>query len=213
MNMTSPQHSSGFTLIEIIVSLMIFSIVAVVALGALLKIVDTNIKAQSLQDSVSNLDFALDSISRELRTGSKFDCQASFSGTFAPGSLAPTACTGGHFLAFQASQTDQSGSSCSGTRLIYAYYFAGPDPVTGTTTIEKAQQSTCTDILGSPSAPFVPVITSNVAVTNFSLDVFNPGGGPFPLGFLYLSGYAGANQREKERSYFDLQMAISPRIP
>ena len=71
----------GFTLIEIIVSLMIFSIVVLVALSALVKIIDANKKAQTLQDSVINLSFTLESMSREMRSGSDYYCQEGLNAT------------------------------------------------------------------------------------------------------------------------------------
>ena len=50
-----PSSHRGFTLIEIIVSLGLFAIVAIVAAGALLKILDSNKKAQSIQNTMTNL--------------------------------------------------------------------------------------------------------------------------------------------------------------
>lgn len=63
----------GFTLIEIIVSMAIFSVVMVVALGAFLKIVDVNKRAQTVEAAVNNLTFVVESMSRELRTGQVYD--------------------------------------------------------------------------------------------------------------------------------------------
>jgi prepilin-type N-terminal cleavage/methylation domain-containing protein len=62
----------GFTLVEIMVSLAIFSVVMVVALGAFLKIVDVNKRAQSIESAVNNLNFTMEAMSRELRTGSQY---------------------------------------------------------------------------------------------------------------------------------------------
>src|ERR1035437_3022439 len=64
--------SSGFTLIEMLVSIAIFMVVAVIAVAALLKIVDANRKSQTLQDAVNNINFAMDSITREIRVGSDY---------------------------------------------------------------------------------------------------------------------------------------------
>jgi prepilin-type N-terminal cleavage/methylation domain-containing protein len=65
----------GFTLVEIIIAMMIFSIVAVVALAALVKIIDANKKAQTTQDAVTTLSFALEAMSREMRSGSNYYCK------------------------------------------------------------------------------------------------------------------------------------------
>lgn len=70
------QHvaQSGFTLVELLVSLSVFSVVIVIALGTLLVMIDVNAKAQALYSSSTNLSFALDSMSREIRTGYKYNC-------------------------------------------------------------------------------------------------------------------------------------------
>lgn len=65
---------SGFSLIELMVSLSIFSIVMTISLGTLLTLIDANTKAQALSSSMTNISFALDSISRNLRTGKDFHC-------------------------------------------------------------------------------------------------------------------------------------------
>ena len=53
----------GFSLIEIMVSLAIFSIVVLVATGALLSILNANKKTQALKAVVNNFNFALNKYS------------------------------------------------------------------------------------------------------------------------------------------------------
>lgn len=64
----------GFTLIEIIVSLGVFSVVITIAVGALLMLVAANAQLQSEQVVMTNLSFALDSMTREIRTGTNYYC-------------------------------------------------------------------------------------------------------------------------------------------
>jgi len=65
----------GFTLIEVIVSVAIFSIVMVIAIGAVLSAVNANRKAQSINVVVNNLNLAVESMVRDIRTGSNYsDC-------------------------------------------------------------------------------------------------------------------------------------------
>jgi len=64
----------GFTLIEMIVSLALFSIVAVIGAGALLKIIAADKKAESLKTVINNMNFALESLTRESRMGTKYFC-------------------------------------------------------------------------------------------------------------------------------------------
>ncbi len=51
--------SKGFTLIEIIVSVAIFTVVMLISVGAVLNAVNANRKAQSLNTIVNNLNLAL----------------------------------------------------------------------------------------------------------------------------------------------------------
>lgn len=64
----------GFTLVEIMVALGIFSIVMVVALGAVLAIVGANKKAQTLHNVINNLNLSIETMVRDLRTGFDYNC-------------------------------------------------------------------------------------------------------------------------------------------
>lgn len=59
-----------------IVSLAVFSVVITIAVGALLVLVKTNDQLQGEQSVMTNLSFALDSMTREIRTGTKYYCDA-----------------------------------------------------------------------------------------------------------------------------------------
>lgn len=67
----------GFTLIEVLVSVAIFSVVMVVALGALLSMSVSNRKAETIKSVINNLNFSLDSMARAIRTGSNYHCGSS----------------------------------------------------------------------------------------------------------------------------------------
>lgn len=70
------KQQSGFTLIEMIVSLALFSVVVTVAIGALLVLVQSNDDLQGEQSVMTNLSFALDSMTREIRTGTRYYCHS-----------------------------------------------------------------------------------------------------------------------------------------
>lgn len=74
--MKFPHTQSGFTLIEMIVSLAVFSVVVTVSVGALLVLVATNQQLQAEQSVMTNLSFALDSMTREIRTGTAYYCDS-----------------------------------------------------------------------------------------------------------------------------------------
>ncbi len=66
--------ASGFTLIEMIVSLALFSVVITTSVGALLALLAANQQLQGQQGVMTNLAFALDSMTREIRTGYNYHC-------------------------------------------------------------------------------------------------------------------------------------------
>lgn len=70
----SREKIAGFTLIEMIVSLAVFSIVVTTAVGAMLVLIATNQRLQAEQSVMTNLAFALDTMTREMRTGFGYNC-------------------------------------------------------------------------------------------------------------------------------------------
>ncbi|KND49169.1 MAG: putative Type IV pilus pilin [Parcubacteria bacterium C7867-008] len=65
---------SGFSLIELIVSVGLFAVVMLISTGAYLSLVSLDRKARATNDLVTNLSFAIDTMERSLRTGSDFTC-------------------------------------------------------------------------------------------------------------------------------------------
>ncbi len=71
------QGKQGFTLIELMVSVAIFSVVMLVALGSLLAISAAERKAETLKTVMDNLSFAMETMSRTIRTGVDYHCSTS----------------------------------------------------------------------------------------------------------------------------------------
>lgn len=67
----------GFTLVELIVSIGIFALVVTTALGSLLVILDTNRETRAMQLVMDNVQFAVDEMIRDIRTGSEYDFPSS----------------------------------------------------------------------------------------------------------------------------------------
>lgn len=208
----------GFTLIEIIVALMIFSVVSVVALAALIRIVDANKKAQTIQDAVVNMSFTIESMTRELRTGSAYYCVTLGPGTDLNvnsisgqnvGQCNGVSGTSGNGVGF-AFLTNRMGTNAGGCRLMNAYEVV-PDPSSaGTFILKKAMQTACNQNLS-----FTPIIdTAAMSISNYYLKINDPdpsSNNDPTLFFLKLDGSAG--NREAVKTYFTLQTAASPRIP
>ncbi len=197
----------GFTLIEIIIALMIFSIVAVVALAALVKIIDANKKAQTVQDAVVGLSFAMEAMSRELRTATNIRCESGSVGTLSnPTTFAAQQCpaSDANFVAFDSATMDNT--SVPPCHLVYAYLFVNNGD--GTYTMKKAEQPAsgnhCADALTSDM--YSPIVPTGVTLTGFQL---GSSASTFPIFFIRLSGYAGV--REQVKTYFNIQTAASQR--
>ena len=105
-----PSFSGGFSLIELMVSLTIFAIVMVISTTTLLTMIDANARTHTLYSSMSNLSFALDSMTREIRTGYHYYCYtstASPEGTDAlPQANSTQNCTRGNSIAFMRERDD-----------------------------------------------------------------------------------------------------------
>lgn len=66
--------NGGFTLIEMLVSLSLFTIVVTIVAGSLLVLINNNQTVQAEQSAMTTLSFAMDSMTREIRTGLKYYC-------------------------------------------------------------------------------------------------------------------------------------------
>lgn len=76
MNKNTTQR--GFSLMEMIVAIGIFSLVALVAVAASIKIFGIYGKTQTLNSAIDNLNFALESMSRDIRFGTFVDAGNDF---------------------------------------------------------------------------------------------------------------------------------------
>lgn len=66
------KNNSGFTLVEMMVSVAIFSVIMTVGIGALVSVLKKYEVAQEQKAAADSLNFVLESITRELRLGSQY---------------------------------------------------------------------------------------------------------------------------------------------
>lgn len=66
--------NAGFTLIEIMVAVTVFMVIMTMSLNAMLAVSAQNKKAQHIRSITDNINFALDTIVRDMRLGSLYDC-------------------------------------------------------------------------------------------------------------------------------------------
>lgn len=93
----------GFTLVEMLVAVAIFTLIASFALGAVVSIFDANRRARSSKTVVDNLNLAIENMARTVRFGNNYHCDASDSPLSNPDDCNDnTPATGGsEFLAVQ----------------------------------------------------------------------------------------------------------------
>ncbi len=180
----------GFTLVEMIVAVAVFSIVMTVSVGALLALVDANRKAQSLKSVIDNLNFAVENMSRNIRVGTRYHCDAS---VFPTGAIdAPQNCpAGGALLAFEAHDGDPSSSSDQ-----VVYRFRG-------SSIERSLDG---------GTSFLPITAPEVSISNLTFYLTGASGSDSiqPLVTITMHGTAGVNDRT--RTEFNLQVTVSQRL-
>jgi prepilin-type N-terminal cleavage/methylation domain-containing protein len=74
MPMSITRSQRGFTLLEMIVSIGIFSIVMLVTMSAYFNLISLDRRARATNQVVNNLSFAVDAMVRGIRTGKGYQC-------------------------------------------------------------------------------------------------------------------------------------------
>ena len=208
----------GFTLVELIVSLGIFTAVMFIATGALLSIINVNKKAQAQQSAINNINFALENMARNIRTGSSYVCSSDgdstilgrYSGTSIPPSQDDNGCsTGGTALAFNSNITGNSDVDT------WAYVFK---EVNGKGSIWKLTSIPCTVSCTAPGGPYTQQIYQvtadeiDIDKLRFVVEGTGTGDGQ-PRVVINIVGHAFVNENvaSPRRVDFSLQTTASQR--
>ncbi len=194
----------GFTLIEMIVSLGIFAVVAVIAIGALLKISDANRKAIILKTSINNLNFALEAMSREMRFGSNFECA---SGPSSLNNNQNTNCPQNNswVIAFDSSE-EGNGSGGTVCRLRYAYWLK--TTANQPSVLKKAQEEICGATLIRSESAYYDIVSSELRITDSKVTIDTT---DQPKVRFWIKGESG--KKAKDVTSFSLQTTMSQRTP
>jgi prepilin-type N-terminal cleavage/methylation domain-containing protein len=194
------EYGEGFTLVEMMVAIAVFSIVMVTAMSALLNVVDANNKARAIKTAINNIHFALENISRDVRMGTKYGCLNS------SGDAEPCLLIGhpGFFYKSPASNVN-AGS--------YIYYKRLEVVDSGNT---KGQIFKC--VRADDSAPcndWSPITSLEVDIKKLRFYVLNdnpltPDDKEQPRMVITLEGEAGS--KDKLKTTFNLQTGVSQRI-
>ncbi|MCR4274957.1 MAG: type II secretion system GspH family protein [Candidatus Campbellbacteria bacterium] len=174
--------NAGFTLVEMIVALFIFSIVMIVAATAVISMLDANRKAQATKTVMNNLNFSLDAMTRAIRVGGGYSCSAT------PGDALADCASGSEIFSFN--DTD------SAPVVPVTYKLA--------TTVEGRGQI----MRDREGGGFLPVTSPDVNVTTLKFYLENDGGQPRVL--IIMRGTAGKTPRTEVA--FNLQTLITQRF-
>lgn len=190
----STTSSKGFTLIEMLVAVAVFSVVMLIAVGSLLTLVDANRKAQAIKSVMNNLNFALESMVRNARVGSNYHCDPTDALPDANIDTPRDCASGGLLFAFEASDGDPSDPT---DQQVYRF-------INGS--IERSDDS---------GATFIRVTAPEVRIEEMSFYVIGAPRGDSPLDLqpkmiVTVRGFAGAT--EKAKTEFSLQAVSSQRV-
>lgn len=105
---------AGFTIVEMMVALALFTIVMTIATGAFLSLIGGSSQLQAEQTIMTSLNFAMDSMTREIRTGTRYYC-VNNAETRVDDLIETSDCAGSDSFSFVESGSSLSNSLSSGT--------------------------------------------------------------------------------------------------
>lgn len=216
---THKKYTKGFTLVEMLVSIALFAVVLTMSVGTLLVLIEANGRAQSMQLVMTNLTFALDSVTREIRTGYDWYCQNSN----APDPDIPDAgtfrnCSNGNFISIVESNENLTRKVCSSNCSQRITYWLDRDHYGSGHGAVMRQIGTDTENGSSGGNHWVALTGPEIWVDTFRLvvtgtDRLGAGNIQQPSASVYISGRAGvdsasvSNERE-----FDIQTTVVQRL-
>jgi prepilin-type N-terminal cleavage/methylation domain-containing protein len=109
----------GYTLLELIVAVGIFSLVMLAVSSAYLNLIRIDRETRATSDILNNLSFAMDSIAREIRTGQDYDCNTAQAGyqncTATPGTSFSFTDSNGRSVTYSVTSSNQLVQTISGS--------------------------------------------------------------------------------------------------
>ncbi len=187
MNLQKIKKNKGFTLVEIIVSVGIFTFVMFISTGAIYSIFDANRKSQNTRSIIDNLNYTLESMTRTIRFGTTYHCDIT------TGSVStPRDCASG------ASSISVSNPPVNPLGYVYYRLNAGA--------IQRSFNLGVT---------WLSLTSPDVTVTNLSFRVFGSpsyasGDRLQPQAIVVISGYVGVKATSK--TTFTIETTVSQRL-
>jgi prepilin-type N-terminal cleavage/methylation domain-containing protein len=193
---TRPKFTTGFTLVELIVAVAVFTVVMTISLGSVLSILDAGRKAKALKTIMTNLNFSLEVMTKEIKFGKNYACGvAPNTPDITVPHVSTRNCTGNP----TAPDSSITFTSSEGNGIIYRLSANGKQ-------IEKA-----ISVGGAAFGPYITVTSREVTITNLKFYVFGStvGDSLQPRMLILVQGYAGT--KASLQSKFSLQTTASQR--
>jgi prepilin-type N-terminal cleavage/methylation domain-containing protein len=198
----------GFTLAELIVAVGLFAVVMFIATGALLSIVNLNKKSQAQQSAINNLSSTMESMVRNIRTGTSYHCEVGatyVAGSIYTGGTNPNNCAnpvGGNLLAFKSD--DVTNAAFPNPVIAYAF------DATNNTVLRCRQDP------ASGNCVFAPITAPEIKIQFLNFDLQGSGNGDKIQASvrINLSGYAfvtSAASGDPRRVNFAIQTRATQR--
>ena len=209
------KNTKGFTLIEMLVSVGLFSVVMLVAMAAILSIIGSNKKAQGINNVANNLNFAVESMVRDMKTGFLYKCPSA-SGDYSNGWPISKAT-----LSDALTDLCGSGTGAHDTVAFFSTIDGDANPVEYKFVPPSGTEGAANYVPGyivkrsgtSPSAPSVELTSkTDVDIQSMKMYITSPAPGSHiqPGIFLIITGKAHIS--DNQVTDFGLQTFISQRI-
>lgn len=192
------KKQKGFTLVELMVAVAVFSIVMVVAMSALLNVIDANNKARAIKTAINNISFALESISKDMRVGRDYACSINGISFEADGNCS----SGGKMIKYRSPRAYKGDDGV----YKYAYYKFEGGKILGC--LEKNVGDDCSTGL----TKFQQITSDEVTIFTDKSRFYIIGANNLPAQprmIMVVSGEAGS--KDKIKTTFDLQTSVSQR--
>jgi len=188
------KNKNGFTLVEMMVAIAVFSIVMVTAMSALLNVISADTKARSIKTAINNISFALEGISKDMRMGKEYGCLDNVG--------SPTLCVpgGNDGVYFKSSKI------VAGVSNPYIYYIFTNNQIKSC--VGGGVGSICTGVYSALTSLEVSLTSVKFYVLNN--DVATPAKEQ-PRAIITVTGKAGPTSKPQLQTDFNLQTSVSQR--
>lgn len=189
MLLKKQNYNSGFTLVEVMIAITLFTAIMIIGTGAVLQTNAVHKKTQTMRSIMDNLNFIMEDMARNLRLGYSYECNAAVPTSPTVITPTPTDCVnGGSSLAF---------ISADGTPFVYAIGSVSGSPVS----VFKSKNGEAVIKLNPDEVVINPRSGFNVYGTEI--------GGNQPRVVIRLSGTITAKNVSTD---FDLETTVSQRL-